>query len=120
AAGLAYLVMVSATTHVISGGGVGVRVSVWWLLVTYFLQVVGELALSPVGLSSVTKLAPPRFVGQMMGVWFMSISLGNLVAGLLGGNVDPEKLDQMPMLFRQTAYTLFIAAAILAALVIPI
>lgn len=120
AAGLSYLIMVSATNHVIAGGGVGARVSVLWLLVTYFLQVVGELALSPVGLSSVTKLAPPRFIGQMMGVWFMSIALGNLVAGLLGGQVDPEKLASMPLLFQRTAVTLFIAAAVLAAMVIPI
>ena len=119
-AGLSYLIMMSATNHVIAGGGVGVRVSVIWLLVTYFLQVVGELALSPVGLSTVTKLAPPRFIGQMMGVWFMSIALGNLVAGLLGGKVDPEKLAEMPALFQRTALTLFIAAALLAALVIPI
>ncbi|MES2179067.1 MAG: peptide MFS transporter [Gemmatimonadota bacterium] len=118
--GVSFLVMVAATNKVISGGGVGVRVSVLWLIATYFLQVVGELALSPVGLSSVTKLAPPRFVGQMMGVWFMSISLGNLVAGLLGGHVDPEKLAEMPALFQHTAWTLFAAAAILAALVIPI
>ncbi len=120
AAGLSYLVMVSATNQVIAGGGVGARVSVLWLLLTYFLQVVGELALSPVGLSSVTALAPKRFIGQMMGVWFMSISLGNLVAGLLGGNVDPEKLNEMPLLFQRTAFTLFAAAAILAVLVIPI
>jgi POT family proton-dependent oligopeptide transporter len=120
AAGLSYLVMVSATNQVIAGGGVGARVSVLWLLLTYFLQVVGELALSPVGLSSVTALAPKRFIGQMMGVWFMSISLGNLVAGLLGGNVDPEKLHEMPMLFQRTAFTLFAAAAVLALLIIPI
>jgi POT family proton-dependent oligopeptide transporter len=120
AAGLSYLIMMSATNHVIAGGGVGVRVSMLWLIVTFLLQVVGELALSPVGLSSVTQLAPKRFVGQMMGVWFMSIALGNLVAGLLGGQVDPEKLAQMPLLFQRTAITLFIAAAILALLVVPI
>ncbi len=120
AAGLSYFVMMAATNRVIAGGGVGVKVSIMWLLLTYFLQVVGELALSPVGLSTVTKLAPHRFVGQMMGVWFMSIAMGNLVAGILGGNVDPEKLDQMPTLFRQTAITLLAAAVILAALVIPI
>ena len=118
--GLSFLVMVAATNRVISGGGVGVKVSVMWLILTYFLQVVGELALSPVGMSTVTKLAPHRFVGQMMGVWFMSIALGNLVAGLIGGHVDPEKLNEMPALFQHTAYTLFIGAAILAALVIPI
>ena len=120
ATGASFLVMTAATNRVIAGGGVGVRVSVIWLLVTYFLQVVGELALSPVGLSSVTKLAPARFVGQMMGVWFMSIALGNLVAGLIGGNVDPEKLATMPQLFQHTAFTLFAAAAILAVLVVPI
>jgi POT family proton-dependent oligopeptide transporter len=119
-AGLSYLIMVAATNRVIAGGGVGVRVSMWWLIVTYFLQVIGELALSPVGLSSVTKLAPRRFVGQMMGVWFMSIALGNLVAGLIGGNVDPEKLAEMPALFQRTATSLFIATALLALLVIPI
>jgi POT family proton-dependent oligopeptide transporter len=120
ATGLSFLVMVAATNRVIAGGGVGVKVSVLWLIGTYFLQVVGELALSPVGMSTVTKLAPHRFVGQMMGVWFMSIALGNLVAGLIGGHVDPEKLNEMPALFQHTAYTLFIGAAILAALVIPI
>ena len=120
AAGVSYLIMVSATQHVIAGGGNGFKVSVMWLLVTYFLQVVGELCLSPVGLSTVTKLAPPRFVGQMMGVWFMSIALGNLVAGLIGGNVDPEKLNEMPALFQRTATSLFVAAVVLALLVIPI
>jgi POT family proton-dependent oligopeptide transporter len=119
-AGLSYLIMVAATNRVIAGGGVAVRVSMWWLIVTYLLQVIGELALSPVGLSSVTKLAPRRFVGQMMGVWFMSISLGNLVAGLIGGNVDPEKLAEMPALFQRTATSLFVATVILLALVVPI
>ena len=120
AAGLSYLIMVAATNQVIAGGGVGVKVSILWLIVTYLLQVVGELCLSPVGLSTVTTLAPKRFVGQMMGVWFMSISLGNLVAGLIGGNVDPEKLGEMPALFQRTATSLFIAAIALGLLVIPI
>ena len=119
-AGLSYLIMVAATNHVIAGGATPIKVSVFWLLGTYLLQVVGELALSPVGLSSTTKLAPHRFVGQMMGVWFMSIALGNLVAGLIGGHVDPEKLAEMPALFQHTATTLFVAAVLLALLVVPI
>lgn len=118
--GVSYLVMRAATNQVIGGGGDGVRVSMLWLLLTYLLQVIGELALSPVGLSSVTKLAPPRFVGQMMGVWFMSIALGNLVAGLIGGNVDPEKLAEMPALFQRTALSLLAASALLALLIVPI
>jgi POT family proton-dependent oligopeptide transporter len=87
---------------------------------SYFFQTIGELSLSPVGLSSMTKLAPRKFVGQMMGVWFMASALGNLIAGLVGGHVDPNNLQQMPVLFQRTAYSLFIAAAALALLAIPI
>ena len=59
-----------------------------WLVVTYFLHTCGELALSPVGLSSMTKLAPEHRVGQMMGVWFVSTALGNLFAGLIAGQLE--------------------------------
>ena len=59
------------------------RVGMQWLVATYFFHTVGELALSPVGLSSMTKLAPERLVGQMMGTWFMGAAIGNLVAGLV-------------------------------------
>src|SRR5678815_5291233 len=92
----------------------------WWLSGSYLLQTIGELSLSPVGLSSMTKLAPRRFAGQMMGVWFLATSLGNVIAGLVGGKVDPEKLQEMPGLFRQTSTSLFIAAAVCALLIIPI
>jgi POT family proton-dependent oligopeptide transporter len=64
------------------------RVSMAWLVVTYFLFTVGELALSPVGLSSMTKLAPPGRLGQMMGVWFIAAALGNLFAGLVAGLLE--------------------------------
>jgi POT family proton-dependent oligopeptide transporter len=67
-----------------------------------------------------TKLAPRAFVGQMMGVWFMAAALGNLIAGLVGGHVDPEKLDQMPRLFLQTSLFLFGATVVLALLIVPI
>ena len=63
-------------------------VSPAWLIVTYFLHTCGELALSPVGLSSVTKLAPEGRVGQMMGVWFIAAALGNLFAGLVAGQLE--------------------------------
>jgi POT family proton-dependent oligopeptide transporter len=118
-AGLGFVVMVFAANIVIAGGG-NVRVSPWWLVWSYFFQSVGELSLSPVGLSSMTKLAPIKFKGQMMGVWFMASALGNLVAGLVGGSVDPEKLPQMPILFRQTSMFLFIAAVVCGLLVIPV
>jgi POT family proton-dependent oligopeptide transporter len=103
----------------VDGGG-AVRVAMWWLIGSYFLQTLGELSLSPVGLSSMTKLAPVKFKGQMMGVWFMAAALGNLLAGLVGGHVDPENLPQIPALFQRTAMSLFIAAAVLAVLIVPI
>ena len=121
-AGLGFFIMVAAANQVIAGSAAGqvVRVSMLWLVASYFLQTIGELALSPVGLSSMTKLAPRRYVGQMMGVWFMAAALGNLIAGIVGGHVDPENLEQMPALFQRTAMSLFIATAVLAALVVPI
>jgi POT family proton-dependent oligopeptide transporter len=76
-AGLAFVVVTIAS--MLTGGG---RVSPLWLVFVYFLQSIGELCLSPVGLSTVTKLAPARMVGLMMGVWFLSISIGSYIAGL--------------------------------------
>jgi POT family proton-dependent oligopeptide transporter len=63
-------------------------VSPSWLVVTYFFHTVGELAISPIGLSAVTKLSPARRVGQMMGIWFVGTALGNLFAGLVAGRLD--------------------------------
>jgi POT family proton-dependent oligopeptide transporter len=116
-AGLGFMIMIFAANEVISGVA---KVSMWWLIMSYILQTFGELSLSPVGLSSMTKLAPTRFKGQMMGVWFMAAALGNLIAGIVGGQVDPEKLDQMPKLFLQTTMSLFIAAVVLALMIVPI
>jgi POT family proton-dependent oligopeptide transporter len=67
-----------------------------------------------------TKLSPRRYVGQMMGIWFLASALGNLIGGRVGGHVDPEKLDQMPQLFSATTMSLMIAAAVCALLIIPI
>jgi POT family proton-dependent oligopeptide transporter len=64
------------------------KASVVWLVLTYFLHTCGELCLSPVGLSSMTKLAPKGRVGQMMGVWFIAAALGNLFAGLVAGRLE--------------------------------
>ena len=61
----------------------------------------GELALSPVGMSAITKLAPRRLVGQMMGVWFLSLSLGSILAGLFAGEFSSDAVDEMPGLYLQ-------------------
>jgi proton-dependent oligopeptide transporter, POT family len=118
-AGLGFLIMVVPANAIVASAGV-LKVSPLWLAVSYLLQTVGELSLSPVGLSSMTKLSPRKYVGQMMGIWFLATSVGNLIAGLVGGHVDPEKLEQTPALFMGTAIALFVSAAILAVLIVPI
>jgi POT family proton-dependent oligopeptide transporter len=115
--GLGFAVMIPAAYAVLNSGGT-LKVSPWWLIVSYFIQTIGELLLSPVGLSSMTKLSPRKYVGQMMGIWFLATSVGNLIAGLVGGNVDPEKLEQMPMVFIGTTIAL-IAAAVLLGILTP-
>jgi len=70
-----------------------------WLILTYLLHTFGELCLSPVGLSSVTKLAPRKLAGQMMGIWFLATSLGNLLAGLLAGEFNPSAIQHWPALY---------------------
>jgi POT family proton-dependent oligopeptide transporter len=118
-AGVGFFVMIFAANSVVGSGG-ALKVSAMWLIVSYFFQTIGELCLSPVGLSSMTKLSPRRYVGQMMGIWFLASAVGNLIGGLVGGHVDPEKLEQMPLLFTYTTAALIIAAIILGLLAIPI
>jgi POT family proton-dependent oligopeptide transporter len=88
-------------------------VSMSWLVVTYFLFTCGELALSPVGLSSMTKLAPPGRLGQMMGVWFIATALGNLFAGLVAG-----RLETLPASTLYFNVALFVGAAGIVALLL--
>ncbi len=96
-----FAVMIPAAS-LVSGGGKALPA---WLIATYFLHTVAELALSPVGLSVTTKLAPHRYAGQMMGIWFLTIALGNLIAGLAAGRFNPEALEEMPLLYGQIVLT---------------
>jgi POT family proton-dependent oligopeptide transporter len=109
--GAGFAVMIGAADLVASGN----QVLPTWLFFTYLLHTMGELALSPVGLSSVSKLAPRRFVGQMMGVWFLSLSLGSILAGLIAGEFDPNAIDEMPALYTQIVATTVGAGLILLA-----
>ncbi|NUQ22064.1 MAG: peptide MFS transporter [Gemmatimonadaceae bacterium] len=118
-AGIGFAVMIPAANFILANNG-AVKVSAWWLTISYFFQTIGELCLSPVGLSSMTKLSPRKYVGQMMGIWFLGTSVGNLIAGLVGGHVDPEKLEQMPQLFTGTTLALVGAAVLIALLIVPI
>lgn len=92
-----FLVLAAGSRQALATGPVGPG----WLAATYLLHVWGELLLSPVGLSSVTQLAPARRVGQVMGLWFLATSLGNLLAGLLAGSVGGDQAAQMPARFLQ-------------------
>jgi POT family proton-dependent oligopeptide transporter len=95
----------------------GARVSMLWLIITYLLHTVGELCLSPVGLSSVTKLSPRPLVGQMMGTWFMGTALGNLIAGLAAGGFQGMGVEE---LFLSVAKVTGIAGVVLLVLAKPI
>lgn len=97
--GLGFLMMVFAARLVVADLDGSARVTTLWLVMTYFLHTSGELTLSPVGLSMTTKLSPPKFVGQMMGVWFIGAALGNLIAGLFAGNFEADNVAEMPSLF---------------------
>tara|TARA_B100001142_G_scaffold161811_1_gene161971 strand:- start:2091 stop:2507 length:417 start_codon:yes stop_codon:yes gene_type:complete len=95
--GIGFIVMIGAASLVAEGQ----QVLPSWLIFTYLLMTMGELALSPVGMSAITKLAPRRLVGQMMGVWFLSLSLGSILAGLFAGEFRSDAVDEMPSLYLQ-------------------
>ncbi len=106
---LGYLVMYFAARHVVTG----TKVLPTWLLFSYFLQECGDLCLSPVGLSAMTKLAPSRFVGQVMGLWFLALALGDNLAGQLSGEYDAHNLLTLPALFSKIFWWSLLAAAIM-------
>jgi POT family proton-dependent oligopeptide transporter len=110
--GLGAVVMVVASRLVVAG----YKVSAFWLLGTYLLQECGDLCLSPVGLSSMTKLAPARYVSQVMGVWFLALALGNNLAGQLSRQYDASNLSSLPSLFLEIAGLSLAAAAVMYAL----
>ena len=89
--GVGFLVLVPAALAASSGG----QVTPMWLTVTYLIHTWAELSLSPVGLSSMTKLAPVRIAGLMMGVWYLGASVGNYIAGQLAGFYEQMPLAQL-------------------------
>jgi proton-dependent oligopeptide transporter, POT family len=111
--GLGFVILVPAAGLAASG----VKVSPAWLLLTYLLHVMGELCLSPVGLSATTKLAPARVVGLMMGIWFLSLALGNYLGGLVASKYEAFPL---PMLFGGVGGFAILAGLVLALAVKPI
>ena len=85
--GLAFLLLMFALSNLVSDAG---KIPFWTMFAAYVIQVVGELCLSPIGLSMVTKLAPVRLVGLGMGGWFLSTGIGNNLSGIFAGVVSGE------------------------------
>jgi proton-dependent oligopeptide transporter, POT family len=111
--GLAFAIMIAASAM----AATGVRVSPLWLVASYFLQVTGELCLSPVGLSAMSTLAPMRIQGLVMGVWFLALSLGSYLAGMAASVYETMPL---PTLFTMVTATALVSALVLGLLIRPI
>jgi POT family proton-dependent oligopeptide transporter len=109
---LSFVLMVPAAK--LTGAG---KVGPWWLVGVFLLQTAGELCISPVGLSTMTKLAPPRLLGLVMGIWFLATALGNKLAGVLAGEFKSESSGELVSFFSQQAIWVGVAAAVLLALV---
>ncbi|MCH2069980.1 peptide MFS transporter [Acinetobacter pittii] len=111
-----FLVMSFASRFAISDG----LVSPFWIVGSLFLLTLGELCLSPIGLSTMTKLAPNVIRGQIMGLWFTGTALGNLMAGLIGGQVSADAIEHLPSLFMRCVLALVIGAIVLFLLKNPL
>ena len=85
--GLAFLLLMFTLSSLVDDAGM---IPFWTLFMVYVIQSIGELCLSPVGLSMVTKLAPVRLVGFAMGGWFLSTGIGNNLSGIFAGHVSGE------------------------------
>ena len=96
--GLSFALLVPAAQLTAAG-----KVSAWWLIGVYFLQTIGELCLSPVGLSAMTKLAPVKLTGLVMGIWFLGTALGNKLAGVIAAEFNAKDPQALAHFFWQQA-----------------
>ncbi len=106
---IGFLFIATGATVAMQEGMAGAK----WLLLTYLFHTIGELTLSPIGLAAISNLSPKRFVGQMMGIWFLASSLGAIIAGLLSGQATYSGINSMPDLFNKIAITSSIIGLVL-------
>lgn len=110
-----FLFMIGATVQ--QGGDVSVKTSMLWLVGAYFFHTMGELCLSPIGLSMVTKLSPLRFASVLMGIWFFFTGLANYVAGFVGSFIghgdEAQMVDNALSIFAGIAITATLSAIVL-------
>lgn len=111
--GLGFVVLIGPAQAAEAGG----KVSPMWLTLTYLLHTIGELSLSPVGLSAMTRLAPARIAGLVMGVWFLATSVGNFIGGRVAGLYESMAL---PTLFGYVGGFAIVAALVLLVFVAPL
>ena len=110
--GLSFALMVPAAQGIVAG-----KVSPWWLIGVYFLQTLGEMCLSPVGLSTMSKLAPARLTGLVLGIWFLATALGNKLSGTLSAGFSSKDPAALASFFSTQAIVVGIVAVVLLALV---
>ncbi len=113
--GCSFLLLMIPARHLQASPGI--RVSPFWLIGCYFIQELGELSLSPVGLSVFTKLSPVKIVGLMLGVWFLADSVGNKIAGYAAGFISSAPL---PDLFGTVAAVCLIASFVAFLMIKPV
>jgi POT family proton-dependent oligopeptide transporter len=111
--GLGFALLIGGAREAGDGG----RASPVWLLGVYLLHTVGELCLSPVGLSSMTKLSPQRVQALMLGVWYLSISVGTFLGSKVAGVYETFDL---PTLFGAVAGGAVLVAVLMALLIRPV
>ena len=110
-----FVFMIGATMQ--QGGDISVKTSMLWLVGAYFFHTMGELCLSPIGLSMVTKLSPLRFASVLMGIWFFFTGLANYVAGFVGSFIghgdEAQMVDNALSIFAGIAITAVVSAILL-------
>jgi POT family proton-dependent oligopeptide transporter len=113
AVGLGFLILVIPA----GAAATGAKASPLWLIATYLLHTIGELTISPVGLSAMTRLAPARIAGMVMGVWFLGTSVGNFIGGRTAGFYESMAL---PTLFGAVGGFAIVAGLVLLVFVGPL
>src|SRR5690625_6686702 len=103
---IGFVILAYGASIIPSGSEAGaVRFSMMWLILTYLFLTLGELFLSPVGLSYVSKLVPARMIALMFGMWYLAIAIGNKIAASLGGMVEQVEQEYSLSVFRSEEHT---------------
>lgn len=91
-------------------------ISMVWLIIAYLFHTMGELCISPIGLSYVSKLVPGRMIAMMFGIWYLAVAIGNKTAGTMGGMIDSIVEEyNMSTFFLIFTFVPFVVALLIAA-----